>query len=86
MEEGGRGALSEERGAGSGERGRDETEILSPTNEQYEGREKKKYPRLSEQYAFGTWVARLIAAPLSLRARRVHQEGRNDLQLAGVNC
>ena len=45
------------------------TEILSPAN---------------EQYAFGTWVARLITAPLNLRARRVHQEGRNDLQLAAV--
>ena len=44
----------------------------------------RRYYLLPTNFAFGTWVARLIAAPLNQRARRVHQEGRNDLQLAAV--
>ena len=44
----------------------------------------RRYYLLPTNFTFGTWVARLIAAPLNLRARRVHQEGRNDLQLAAV--
>ena len=73
------------------------TEILSPTNKQYNGRKRalrafqgriirRRYYLLPTNFAFGTWVARLIAAPLNQRATTSEWTALNDFEELEMKC